>query len=417
MKKDVFRLSIKGVDDRYRSLLEKKPQYRGWVTFRAAKKEPVYNWFHYKEGFSPQLVWSLMEEMGVKRGSSVIDPFCGTGTTLLACRDESINSLGFDILPLSVFVSNTKLQTGYDMRQLKEKIRELTSLNFDKKKRRWPEIRFFNVEKAYSRYAYSDILFYRDKILEEEDERTRNFLFLGLLSIVIGCSNIKKDGGVLKIIRRRHTPPVRVLLKNRLRRMYGDLKNRKAIPGVGAEAMLGDARSLPVDDNSFHACITSPPYLNWVDYTKVYAIELSLLLNSGYELRKLRKETMRSHVGSRKGRKKLSESMKLSGIMDLLWENPDPKKKPEVVVDYFIDLRESLKTIHKSLVEGGRAALVISNTCMPSLTIDSDLITAELSENLGFNVERILVSNVRWCAVGGIRKERPVRESIVILKR
>ncbi|OYT53862.1 MAG: hypothetical protein B6U72_04550 [Candidatus Altiarchaeales archaeon ex4484_2] len=363
------------------------------------------------------MVWSLLEELNVKRGSSVIDPFCGTGTTLLACRDKSYNSIGFDILPLSVLVSNTKLQTGYDMRQLKEKIRELTSSKFDKKKRRWPELKFFNVEKAYSRYAYSDILFYRDKIMEEEDEKTRNFLFLGLLSIVVGCGNIKKDGGVLKIMKRKHIPPVKVLLKNRLKRMYGDLENKKTIPGAEAEAMLGDARGLPVDDNSFHACITSPPYLNWVDYTKVYAIELSLLLDSGSELRRLRKETMRSHVGSRRRKKKLPESTKLSEIMDSLWENPDPKKKPEVVVDYFTDLGESLKTIHNSLVDGGGAALVISNTCMSSLTIDSDLITAELSENIGFSVERILVSNVRWCDVGGIKKERPVRESIVVLKR
>ena len=417
MKQDLFQLSIKGIGDRYRSLLEKTPHYSDWVTFKAAKGEPIYNWFHYKEGFSPQLVWSLLGELDIKRGSSVIDPFCGTGTTLLACRDKSINSTGFDILPLSVFVANTKLQEGYDMGQLREKIRELTSLKFDKKNRRWPELRFFNVEKAHSRYAYSDILFYRDKIREVEDEKTRNFLFLGLLSIVIGCGNIKKDGGVLKIIKRKNTPPVKVLLKNRLNRMYRDLVNKKTTPDAGARAMRGDARSLPVEDNSFNACISSPPYLNWVDYTKVYAIELSLLLDSGRELRRLRKQTLSSHVGSRGGKKKNPESTRLSGIMDELQDNPDPKKKPQVVLDYFADLSESLKTIYNSLVDGGSAALVISNTCMPSLTIDSDLITAEISENLGFNVERVLVSKVRWCDVGGIRKERPVRESIVVLKK
>ncbi|MEA1925174.1 MAG: DNA methyltransferase [Candidatus Altiarchaeota archaeon] len=417
MKQDLFQLSIKGVDDKYRSLLEKTPQYRDWVTFKAAKEEPVYNWFHYKEGFSPQLVWSLLKELDVKKGSSVIDPFCGTGTTLLACRDKSINSMGFDILPLSVFVANTKLQTGYDMQELSEKIRELTSLKFDKKNRRWPELRFFNVKRAYSKYAYSDILFYRDKIMEIDDEKTRNFLFLGLLSIVIGCGNIKKDGGVLKIMKRKHIPPVKVLLRNRLNRMYWDFENKKTGLGADAEAMLGDARGLPVEDNSVHACISSPPYLNWVDYTKVYAIELSLLLDSGGELRRLRKETMRSHLGSRRGERNPPESIRLSEIMDRLWETPDSKKKPEVVLDYFADLSESLKTIHNSLVEGGRAALVISNTCMPSLTIDSDLIMAELSENIGFSIERILVSNVRWCDVGGIKKERPVRESIVVLKK
>ncbi len=42
---------------------------------------------------------------------------------------------------------------------------------------------------------------------------------------------------------------------------------------------------------------------------------------------------------------------------------------------------------------------------------------AELSEDIGFDVEKIMVANVRWCDVHGIKKERPVRESILILSK
>jgi len=417
MKKDLLELSIRGVDGKTRSLIEKRPEYRRWVTFEGAKHKPVYNWFHYKEGFSPQLVWGLLDEMGLGEGARVIDPFCGTGTTLLACRERNVSSLGVDVLPLSVYVSNTKLQCDYDMELLAEQIRRLLSAKYDRKKRRWPEIRFFNVKKAMSRYAYSDILFYREKIMEVEEEDIRNFLFLGLLSIVIGCSNIKKDGGVLKIKKREHVPPVTVLLKNRLKKMYADLQKGGLECGAEAKAVLGDARDLPVDDELFDGCISSPPYLNWVDYTKVYALELSLLLSSGRELRRLRKQTLKSHVGSGGGGANKVDSPLLYGLMDALEIKGDTRKNPQVVLDYFTDLASCLSSLYNSLREGAKVAFVLSNTCLPSQTIDVDLITAEISENQGFNVKKILVSNTRWCDVHGIIKERPVRESIVLCEK
>jgi len=422
MNRKLFQLSIAGVHGRYSKLLEKRPDYGDAVTFENVKNIPVYNWFYFKEAFSPRLIWRVLDEVNIKnkikKGSYVLDPFCGVGTTLLACKDIGYNSIGFDILPLCVFVSNTKLQDDYDMAVLKEKIDEITSLRCDKKKRKWPDIKFFDIKRAYPHYTYSDILFLREKIMEIEDEKIRNFLFLGLLSIIIGSGNVKRDGGVLKIIKRRNIPPVRILLKNRLRRMYKDLKERKPLHGeIKAEARLGDARDLSVKNDFFDICITSPPYLNWVDYTKVYALELSLLLNSGREISRLRKRTLRSHIGAKKIKKISPISERLFRTMEILRENPDPKKRPEIVEGYFSDIYLSLKSIYASLRDNGIAVIVIGNSCMPSLTIDSDLIMAELSEDIGFDVEKIMVANVRWCDVHGIKKERPVRESILILSK
>ena len=46
-----------------------------------------------------------------------MDPFCGGGTTLLACKELGINSNGFDILPFSVFLSNVKTRE-YNLEKL-----------------------------------------------------------------------------------------------------------------------------------------------------------------------------------------------------------------------------------------------------------------------------------------------------------
>lgn len=416
MKGDLFALSV-AKDGEYSNLLIKRPEYRELVTFAKCKREPIYNWFYYKEGYSGELVWNLLRELNIEKNSTILDPFCGTGNTLLACKQAGYNAIGFDILPLSVFVSNTKLQEGYDLELLHEKIREITRLKFGETRLKWPDLKFIDIRKSFSRYARKDILFFKERIMEIEDEKIRNFMLLSLLSIVIPSSNIKRDGGVLKIVKKRHLPPVRHLLKNKLKRMYRDLKRARPFPrGTVAEARLGDARSLPLRPESVDACITSPPYLNWVDYTKVYGLELALLVGPE-EIEVLRKRSIRSHVGAECRRRIGLRSKRMEEILDKISEKPGFVKHPQVVEGYFDDMYMSMRSIHRSLKEGGKVALVVGNVCLPNITIDTDLILAELAEDIGFRVKEILVANARWCDVYGIRKERPVRESILIMEK
>jgi hypothetical protein len=413
---DLFELSIPNAG-KYADLLEKKPEYEELVTFAENKTEPVYNWFYYKEGFSRTLVWDLLKELAVPKGSLVFDPFCGTGTTLLAAKQMGYPAIGSDILPLGVFVANTKLQEGYDVELLQKEIHEITALKFGTPTIKWADPGFIDMRKAFSRYARNDILFFQEKILAIEDPRIRNFMMLGLLSIVSEASNTKKDGGVVKIVQKRHLPPVRYLLRNRLKRMFKDVK-RMEPTGVHAEARIGDARDPQLEDDSVGACITSPPYLNYIDYTKLYGLELSLLLSSTRELVDLRKRSLRSHVGAEYKKEGGLKSEKLKETMERVREVTITSSRfPEVLTGYFEDMFISMENLYPKMKQGGCACYVVGNTCLPDLTVDVDLILAELGEQAGFTAEKILVAKARWCDVGGIRKERPVRESVVILKK
>ena len=414
---DLFDLSISG-KGKYNELLVKRPDYKDLVTFAENKTESVYNWFYYKEGFSKDLVWNLLKELEIPKGL-ILDPFCGTGTTLLAAKQAGYDAVGFDILPLGVFVSNTKLADGYDMDLLQKSIVELTSQKFGPARLKWVDPGFIDIRKAFSSYARNDIMFYKEKIIGVEDEKIRNFLFLGLLSIVSEASNTKKDGGVIKIVKKRHLPPVRYLLKNRLKKMFKDLKRTQS-PSVAsghAEAHVGDARDIPLEPETVDACITSPPYLNYIDYTKLYGLELSLLLGSTRELLELRKSSLRSHVGAEYKKRAAARSEKLDKTLEELREISVSNRFPQVLEGYFEDMYLSMESTYKALKKGGTAAYVVGNTCLPELTVDVDLILAELGEHIGYTPKEVLVANARWCDVAGIRKERPVRESIVVLKK
>ncbi len=407
---DLFKLSM-AKEGPYRDLLINKPHYKNLVTFSQNKKEPLYNWFYYKEGFSRELVWNLLRDLKIKPSAKILDPFCGTGNTLLASKQLGYDALGFDVLPLAVFISNTKLQENYDLKKLKEAIREITKLKFGETSLKWPDSLFLNPKKAFSRYARKDLLFFKEKILSIEDEKIRNFLFLGLLSIAGEASNTKKDGGVVRIVKKRHLAPVRYLLKNRLKRMYKDVKrvNPKATK-ISAKAEVADARELNLKEQ-FDICITSPPYLNFVDYTKLYGLELALFVSNSEEIQAIRKKSITSFIGKRTPSKKKVSSEILEKTIRRV------KKAPEVVNEYFYDLQLSMENIYQALNSGGKAAIVIGNTCLPEITIDCDLILTEISEQIGFKPRGIFVANIRWCEVGGIKKDKPVRESVLILEK
>lgn len=387
-------------------------EYADLYTFVENKVKPVYNWFYYKEGFGRDFVWNTLEELKIPGGATVLDPFCGTGTTLLASKEMGMKSIGFDILPLGVFVSRVKLR-DYDLPLLEEAVRHVTGLRYSEPRTKLVDIRFLDMRRVYTPFASNDIAFFRERILEVQDEAHRDFLLLGLLSIVSQASNVMKDGGVLKLVRKRHLPPVRVLLSNKLKRMLRDLKTLDRGLRTDWRVDVGDARDVPLEDGSVDCVVTSPPYLNFVDYTRVYALELSLLVSSARDLETLRRRSMRSHVGAEYD----GGGSDVGDILGRVTKTGGDVKVPQVVEGYLRDLYLALSENHRVLKDGGYAVYVVGNASLPGVTVDVDLMVAEMGERLGFKVEDIWVGGVRWAGVHGIEKERPARESAVVLRK
>ncbi|VVB51332.1 Modification methylase MjaII [uncultured archaeon] len=400
----------------YEKLLTPRFDLESQVTFQENKQIPLHRWFYYKEGYSPNLVTTLLKEYPPTANLPVLDPFCGTGTTLLASRDAGFPSVGTDILPLGVFVANTKLQTGYDTTKLADECRKLLSVKFGTPTQKFPRIDFLDTHRAVGRYAREDLMFFRERILAVEDEKIRNFMMLALISIALQSSNLKRDGGVLKIKEKQHLPPVRHLLKQKLKHMQRDIEHIKEGPESRAE--VADARALPAEDNSFGACITSPPYLNYVDYTKLYALELALLVGDGGELKSYRKKSLKSHVNAEAHEKNMPPLPLVTEVIEKSRNIPETKThNPQVIEGYFTDMYRVLKEISRTLAPGAPASLVVGNACLPNQTVDVDTILAELAKNAGLKPEALLVANARWCDVHGITKERPVRETIVVVRK
>ncbi len=355
------------------------------ATFKPNSELPVHRWFYFKEGFARDLVNRLLDDF---KPSRVLDPFCGSGTTLLACAERGIKSAGIDASPLAVFVTSVKT-SSYDIAELKKQDEKL--LKHRHKELEIPKFKDPIIRRAFPDRILKEIIAYKAAIDAIEDPKTRNFFMFALMTAGIKSSFAFKDGAVLKIDK-RPLPPLRQSLKRQVFKMMKDLEGHKI--SAEAKTYLGDARTLDYS-HEFDAVITSPPYLNKIEYTNIYRIELELFL----EMESL--PQLRSYLGTHD-----KSYEKFSNL-------------PITAQSYFADMELVIKGIAEALKQGGKAAIVIGNACYPDegIVVDSDEIMASLAEENMMKLKEIVCVNERWCTRRRTEKVAMARESIVFLDK
>jgi hypothetical protein len=231
----------------------------------------------------------------------VYDPFAGCGTTLLACKEKGLTAIGTDMLPVAVFVAHVKITDWLNHDTLLRAVEKLFAFPFKAPTLTLPKIRIIDL--AFPAEVPEQILFFKEQI-DKFKPPIRDFLLLGLLTILESVSRTSKDGQFLRLVD-KPLPKVRDTLRIVLMSMISDLATMRAfnIKAKGrAKVMVGDARELCLP-KSFHgnldAIITSPPYLNRYDYSRSYALELCLLnVKSHQDMVAVRHSLLRSHIES-----------------------------------------------------------------------------------------------------------------------
>src|ERR687883_308515 len=73
-----------------------------------AEDRAVHEWYRFVLSFPPHLVRDYLERFGAADQQRVLDPFCGTGTTLVECKKLGIRSAGAEVNPVARFASKVK---------------------------------------------------------------------------------------------------------------------------------------------------------------------------------------------------------------------------------------------------------------------------------------------------------------------
>ncbi len=425
------------LEARYAACFDERLSLRQWVTYVPNKEAPIHRWFQYKEGFSYKLVEMLLREFGADPARHrVFDPFVGCGTTVLVARQMGLSGWGIDILPVAVFVSRVKLREifEYDVEKLKAQIERLRQVPFRPPAQSAPQdIRIIRL--AYDPVVLEQILFFQEQIQQVEDEAIREFLMLGLMAILERVSYTSKDGQYLRLKRGKQILPVRPILLAQLEMMFNDLlgeQKQLTLPGLSpslTHACNGQVYVARADARAFcdsfddyaDLVITSPPYLNRYDYSRIYSLELCLqFVHRFEELKQVRHSLLRSHIESRQAP---TDDVRHPALVEILnnlnGQNLNNPRIPVMIKGYFEDMNLALKQLARICRPGAKVALVVANARFHGELIPVDLLLSELAVDAGFEVERIIVTRYKGNSSQQMGRfgRVAVRESIAIWRR
>lgn len=395
------------------------------VTPRLLKDQPVHKWFYFPHSFSPQLVDMLVENWHLESDAVLVDPFVGAGTTLRTLQARGMRAIGADISPLSVFISNVKIRV-YDPAAIRDAIRSICASLQQQDKA--PEInRTQRLQKAFTDDEFVTLTRLRQAIFEQEQPQ-RDLLLLALLSVQQNISRAVPDGGWFRWIER---PPaadsIWPAFQQYVESMLSDIANQTPVRGLCA-AYQHDARQLkslqqqvPQLQAGCQAIITSPPYPNRHDYTRVFQIELLTLGMSETEIFTLRYESLRSNVEARPPADPLPAFSPPQRLEDALAELPDDAdpRIPALIRGYFQDMKAVLASAHHVLTPQGYIALVVGNVRYAGVVIPVDEILLTLGEEIGYIPQTSWVARLRGNSAQQMGRygRVPARESIVILQK
>lgn len=364
----------------------------------------------------------MCDEWELGASDVVLDPFAGSGTTMLATKEKGIGGHGYDLSPLAVLASNAKTRT-YSRERLDAVWRRL--------KRSLAGPRAVRAGNGCPEMVRKALPEGRLEVLEtiaggvqrmECSEAERDFFWLALVAIVPQFSHAVADGGWLRWLNEgAEAERARPAYVSRVEMMLSDVSSgtQDLDNGVGRwRAQIADARSMPAGDGVYSAVITSPPYPNRHDYTRVFGVELMFAFHDWEANRSLRYQSFHSHPEARPRRPeaenysppaKLGES--IEGLKD--------KRIQRMLKGYFLDMYLCLREAGRVCRRGARIAFVVGNARYEGRHVLVDEFTAEMGEQAGLTCTEIRA--VRWRGNSAQQMGRygrsAARESVVLFEK
>jgi len=251
----------------------------------------------------------------------------------------------------------------------------------------------------------------------------RDFFLFSLLRILDSASKAKKSGGFLRITDQKRVPleVVKKMFVDSSEKLMSDIKTFK-YTDTFTKAVIGDARDYPyeVKDKKYDAILTSPPYPNRHDYTRIYELELLVgFIKDNKSLKNLRYETLRSHVEAKEKYKAdgyIRPMLLEKKIKELNKREMNNSKVISTIDGYFEDMYLSLKEMANVLKPGGHIGLVVSNVRFAGVMIPVDELLTQIGTQVGLENEGIYVLRYRGNSSQqmGRHKREPARESLIV---
>ncbi len=405
-----------------RFALEERKDWRWWVTPKPLAGKPIHRWYVFPHSFTSELVHALINEWGLTSEDHILDPFAGAGTTLLAAKEKGIPATGYDLSPLAVLAARVKI-ANYNASRLADL---WSRLRMGIQPARWngaakdyPEL----VRRALPGKLLGAFDALNHSIADlDASEVERDFFRLALLATIPDYSRAVAEGGWLRWVdRRRGTSTLLADLTERVGRMLEDLEKAPAWRGESWHVQVSDARSLPDVAPTYTAVITSPPYPNRHDYTRVFGVELMFGFLDWEQTRQLRYQSFHSHPEARPVRPDANgytRPYRLARAVAQIRRKEEDPRVNEMIEGYFLDMYLALREARRVCNRKARIAFVVGNAQYRGVALPVDELTAEIGEQAGLKCEKLVVARYRGNSAQQMGKygRHPSRETVVIFR-
>ncbi len=341
----------------------------------------------------------------------VLDPMAGSGTVLAVARARGHRAFGFDLDPLAVLLSGVWTHT-VDAERAREKAAEV----LDRAKMRFASLSSGcaypsgadNETRKFIRYWFDDyarrqLAALATAISRVHDKSTRDVLWCSFSRLII-----TKQAGASLAMDLSHSRPHKVFGRAPVKPFRKFSAAVEAVvancPQTGAGPVgpptvvkHGDARQMCIANESVDLVLTSPPYLNAIDYMRCSKFSLVWMGYTVSDLRKIRGESIGAEASSKEA---IGAAWVRSLIKDLRVKPKLAERDYALLSQYVWDMDRALAEVSRVLRSGGRAVYVVGDSTVRGSFVRNSAIIAAVAQNHGLSIAsrqlRSLPANRRY---------------------